>query len=257
MTNSPVFEKFKSLLPYFLLALLIIITYRLSGLFGIFLDFLRWGWHVISPFFYGLLLAYVINIPRGSIHKLLKKTNHQFILKRAKLLSLLSIILIMILLVFIVLNLLIPIIINSVEDFVENSEAYWLTITGFIDNIINLDILGVNLSEIDIVGVFNNIFSGFDFANIDFAAPIQAIAGAASSVFNGAIAFIASIYILVEKDKIKAYANKLLKIFLPEEARITVTEIFVRLNRNLRQYIRTQTIDGISWVLWQRLCCSS
>jgi len=59
------------------------------------------------------------------------------------------------------------------------------------------------------------------------------------------LAFISSIYILVEKEKGKALAHRMIKLVASETVYSTTIEGFHRLNQNFRQYIRTQTIDGL------------
>jgi len=56
-------KKLKSLLPYFLLALAIIVAYKLINEVTFFLNVISKIWGMVTPFFYGFLLAYIINIP--------------------------------------------------------------------------------------------------------------------------------------------------------------------------------------------------
>ena len=241
MINSPTIEKLKSLMPYFLLAILVIAAYRISGELMFFVNFIRWAWGVMSPFFYGFLLAYVINIPCGSIQKLLQKTQIQFITKRRKSLSLISVMLILALIVVLSLNWIIPAIVGSAILLIDSITDNWENIVQFIDNFNELE-----LFEISEEAIFYWLWGAIGNIGIDrLAAPFSAIVGAANVIFRGLISFIASIYIMIEKEKCKAYIDKLLRIFTTVKFRTTVKEIFSGLNKNLRQYIHTQTIGGI------------
>jgi len=243
MSNQTIREKFVSLMPYFLLALLIIAAYRLSGEMAVFFNFFRWGWGVISPFFYGFLLAYVINIPCGSIQKLLARSGVTFLVKRKKMFSLIIVMLIFATLIFLTLNLVIPAIVDSINFFRSNIENYIDSMAYFFDYFNGLDLFGLSISTDEIFSIVSGLFS--DFTLDMLAAPLGAIVGAANAVFRGAIAFISSIYIMVEKERCKAYINRLLRIFASDRFRNATIEIFTSLNKNLRQYIHTQTIDGI------------
>ena len=84
MRQSSTIAKFKSLMPYFLLALLIIAAYRISGEIESILGFFGWVWGIMAPFFYGFLLAYVINMPCGRIQRLITMSNVSFLVKRKR-----------------------------------------------------------------------------------------------------------------------------------------------------------------------------
>ncbi|MCL2565428.1 MAG: AI-2E family transporter [Defluviitaleaceae bacterium] len=243
MTKSPLLEKLKSLIPYFLLALAIIIAYRITGALNIFIDFFRLTWGVILPFFYGFILAYIINIPCSGIQKLLSKSTNKFVLKRKKMLSILIVFLIVALIVFLTLNLIVPAISDSVSFFFENVHIYWASIMGFIDYINGLGLFEFNFSPDEIINMLGDLFANFSMDTL--MAPINAVMGAATAAFSGVIALISSIYILVEKDRCKAYIDKLLRVFTSDGFRTVTISIFSGLNQNFRQYIRTQTIDGI------------
>jgi len=242
MTKSPI-DKFKTLLPYFLLAVAIIAVYRISGELELFFDFFRQAWGVVAPFFYGFLLAYIFNIPSSNIQKLLVKTNNTFIVKRKKVISLLIVLLLFVLLIVLVLNIVIPAVANSVAFFVANLPTYWGGVMGLINDFNNLDLFGLHINAESIIAQVSGLFENFSIDTI--WGPINAIMGAATAVFSGAIAFISSIYILIEKDNCKAYLNKLLRVFATDRVRITIIDIFSKLNKNFRQYIHTQTIDGM------------
>ena len=243
MPKSPITEKFKSLMPYFLLSLLIIAAYRISGELSFFFNFFGLAWGVISPFFYGFLLAYVINIPCSSLQRLLSKTNNKFIVKRKKSISLVIVLLALVAMIFLALNMVIPAIRSSVEALIEAVPGYLEDVTRFIDGFDDLELFGEMFSTEGILGFLGGWLTDLSWETL--MAPVGAIVGAANAIFRGAITFIASIYIMIEKERCKAYINKLLRIFATPKTREMTAEIFSGLNKNLRQYIHTQTIGGV------------
>ena len=243
MNKSPILEKFISLLPYFLLALAIIAAYRITGELGFFIDFVRQAWNVVSPFFYGFLLAYIINIPCGSLQKLMSKSRIIFIRKRKKMLSVLIVFSFLVVIIILILNLIIPAIVDSITFFVENIPVYWASVVLFIDYFNDLELFGMHISSEVIFNQLGNVFGEFSLDNI--LQPLNALMGVGAAVFSLLIAFISSIYILVEKDRFKALLIKLLKIFASRMVYIATIELFGRLNKYFRQYINTQTIDGM------------
>jgi len=241
--KSQISEKFKILLPYFFLAAAIILFYRISGEMSFFIDFLEASWRVISPFFYGFILAYIANIPIGSMQRLFSRSGSKFVQSKQRLLSVLSVFVVLILIVILALNLVIPAIADSITFFVENIPAYWDSLLAAVEAFNSLNLFGWYINTEFVMAIVWDIFAGFSFENL--LQPLAAIMSAGAVLFNGVIAFISSIYILVEKDKFKTYLRKLLRVFTSKEVSSTVLEIFGRLNENFRQYIRTQTIDGI------------
>jgi len=242
--HKPTLEKLISLMPYFLLAVLIIAVYRLSGELGFVLDFTRWAWGVMSPFFYGFVLAYVINIPCGSIQKLLTKTGNHHLVKRRKSISLVTVMLTFVLIIVLTLNWIIPTIVSSVILFIDYTlPERWESVVTLIDRFNEQELLDIQLSEDAILGYLLSLVTSIPLDRL--TAPLGAIVGAANVIFRGLISFIASIYIMIEKERCKAYIDKLLRIFTSDNFRITTKEIFSGLNKNLRQYIHTQTIGGI------------
>ncbi|MCL2841054.1 MAG: AI-2E family transporter [Defluviitaleaceae bacterium] len=236
MNNPLKLNRFKFLLPYFLLALAIIVAYRVSG--G--LHFFNQIWIVASPFFYGFLLAYILNMPCSSIRRQLARSKNKFIFKGQKLLSVLITLLILVLIIVVSLILIIPAITKSISLFIDSIPDYWESVVGYIHYINNLRLFRWNISEEKIFEQLGNMFGDFSIENL-----LRPIMNAGTAAIGGLVAFISAIYILLEKDRLIALIHRLFRVFASEKASFLATEVCVRLNKYFRQYIRTQTIDGI------------
>jgi len=235
---------FKFFLPYFLLALAIIIAFRVTGQMEFFFEMIGNVWNVILPFFWGFILAYIVNIPISGLQKLLVKTGNAFVIRRQRLLGVLSFLIVFAGLITLALNFIIPAIRTSVEFFQDNWEYYWASILRVVDDFNSLGLLAEPITGDTILPMLTELAQDFDLLGM-LSQPLSAILGVGTAVFNGVIAFIASIYILIEKDKFKKYLSKIIKVFFPENVGIGIVQIFHGLNVNIRTYIRTQTIDGI------------
>ena len=243
MNKYQIYAQFKTLLPYFWLAACVIVFYRAVTSIDFFLRFFLQVWNIISPFFYGFILAYIFNMPCSFIMRQLNKYGNNFIKKRQKLLSILIVFLIIILLIGIVLNIIVPAIITSVIFFIDNTPTYIEGIFGFVEYFNNLGLFGWYISPEGIFSVLASALEGLSMET--FAQPFNAIMNIGSTIFTGFIAIISSIYILVEKDRFKKFLHRLLNAFSPKMFNIAVVEIGARLNKYFRLYINTQTIDGI------------
>ena len=236
-------KKFKALLPYFLLALAIIIAYRAASELEFFTGIISRLWRIITPFFYGFILAYIANIPCGSIQKLLLKSKNKFIKKRNRAFSVVIVLILFALVFALALNLIIPALVNSISHFIANIPLYYDNTIEFIERFNELDLLGMHISVDTVRTAIGDLLHGFNLE--DLSAPLNALIGVGGALFTGLLAFISSIYILVEKDKFKAYAKRVLRALAPHDVYCAVVEYMDKLNQNCRQYIRTQTIDGL------------
>jgi len=186
------------------------------------------------------LLAYVINMPCGSIQRLLVKTKINFLVKRRRIVSLIIVMLILLFLIFLALNLVIPPVRNSIIFLSEVAPGYLELLINWINE---LGFFEVEATSEDIFAVVGAFFGDMTFETL--IAPLEVIVNFANALFRAAIAFIASIYIMIEKERSKLYINKLLRIFTTVKFREMIFEIFGGLNTNLRRYIHTQTIGGV------------
>lgn len=235
-------EKIKSLFPYFLLALSIFITYKAITEIKIIIDFIKQVWKIITPFFYGFILAYILNIPCGGIQKLLSKVKIKFICKHKKALSLFLVYIILAITVYLVLNLIIPAISGNISLFTANLPFYYGSIVQFVEYINSFELPGININAVEIVKLLQNFIQNLNVNSL--TSSFNALLGVSSAVFNGILAFISSIYILIEKDKIQKYFSRLLKIFTSTGVYNAIMNYTRKLNENFKQYIKTQTIDG-------------
>jgi len=233
----------KKLLPYFIFAVALILVYRLTEAFGYFAGFLGTTWGVLSPFFYGFILAYIINIPISGMQKLLVKTGSKFIIRRQKLFSVILVLLIIIGLIVLAMSFVVPAIGNSISFLIENSPTYLANIMRAVDNFNQLELFDWEINSENILALLGDLFAEIDMESA--MQPIAWLIDLGSAIFTGVIAFISSIYILVEKDRFKKYLANLLHVCTSQNINDAIMKSFGRLNQNCRQYIRTQTIDGL------------
>ncbi|MCL2235112.1 MAG: AI-2E family transporter [Defluviitaleaceae bacterium] len=242
MTKSQIFEKLKTLVPYFLVGLALIIAFRVSGSLYVIGDFVQAVWAILSPFFYGFLIAYIINIPVGFFQKLYSQSTNSFILKKQRGFALLTTFLIILGILAAASAFVFPAIISSIGELQENWGTYMEGINAAIANINALELFENDVVEIA-TGAVMGWLSDFQFENLQQI--VGTITGVGTTVFGAFVALIASIYILLDKDRIKALANKLLRVFTPHDFWQGAVAAGKRLNGYFRQYIRTQTVDGL------------
>ena len=197
--------KLKSLFPYFLLAVAVIAAHRILSELSFFAGIAASAWRIITPFFYGFLLAYVVNIPYGGIRRLLQKSRPAFLRRAGRPLAAILTVLFFSGLLFLVVYMLIPHVYRIAAFFIVNLPAYFERLLQYVDYFNSLELFGLYISAENLLAVIQNMVAGINLENL--AAPLNALFGVPMAIFTAVIAFISSVYILVEKRKFKKSRN--------------------------------------------------
>ena len=247
MNNKSV-KKIKSLMPYFILALAVIVANRAINELDRITDAISVFWGIVLPFFYGFVAAYIINIPCGAIQRLLSKSKNAFITKRKRVLSILIVLFLFLGIISLTLSFVIPAMVDSVSLFVANVPYIFANIMQIIEGTEELDILGFTLNISNILNQLHDFLANLNLGDLVLPS-LGAIIDASTTIFGGvfttAIASISAIYILFEKDKFKKFVDRFLRILTPQIVYRNIIKYAKSLNHSFRQYVRTQTIDGV------------
>jgi len=235
-------SKLKSLLPYFLLVIAAIVVHRLITEISFFTNAVGTIWRIVTPFFYGFLLAYIMNIPYSGMQQLLGKARFKFVKKRKKLLSAIFTFLFFALLLFLIVRLLIPHVYRLGSFFITNLPAYFEMTLRYIEYLNNLELFDIYISPESILAMLQDVIQQINIEHL--AAPINALLSLPMAVFTAVLTFISSIYILVEKDKFKKFLCRALTVFTPANVYSAIIDYGSRLNRNFKRYVHVQTLDG-------------
>jgi predicted PurR-regulated permease PerM len=228
----------RKLLVNLLLAVLVILAYKAIMSIEEIVTAFKSLMGTISPFFYGLLLAYVLNIPCNEMQKLLDKTNILFLKKRKKGIAIAFVYILLTFLLFFGLRMIIPAVYESVRLFINNFHVYYQRAQELLEHLNNISALDINLSMESLLPTIQN------FSLDSLFSSVNAIVGVSSGVFSGFLILISSIYTLIEKEKFKAFLTRVLKAFTTDTASTSIIRYADRLNLSFKQYIYTQTLDG-------------
>ena len=234
----------KLLLPYFLLAVAIIIAFRVISEVGFYFSIVRQFFGIVAPFFYGFILAYILSIPRGGLEWLLKKSKVTFLVKGSRGLSIILVYLLLLLFVSLVLNLVIPAVVRSVALFIENFPAHQDNVMRFIAEV---ELFGHSLDVDYIANAIQDWIQNFQIESV--FDHIGTVIEASSVIFSGLfvvfLTLVSSIYILLEKDRFRGFLRRMVQAFSSARVYEVIAKHAESLNKNFKQYIRTQTIDGM------------
>jgi len=230
------------LLPYLLLAVVVIVVWRIVTDISYVFSALSWFWGIILPFFYGFLLAYVLNIPCSALQKLYGRVRWGFIARKKRGLSVVSVYLLFILFIFFVLNLIIPQIYTSVAFFIANFQTYYDTAMAFVGSIehyVDMDLTGMIAEQLRPQNILD-LLQGF--TNDAFWGTV---ANVGTAIFRMFLALVSSIYILLGKDAFIRYFRRAWTAIFPPRVSSAIFKYAAALNHNFKRYLFTQTIDGL------------
>ena len=235
--------KLKSLIPYFIFAIGVIAAYKIITEISFFAGIAENIWNMTKPFFYGVLLAFIFNLPFSGLRKKLSNSKIKIIKKGSPAISAILTLLFFALIIFTILLLFIPYIIKSLTYFFAHLPSYYWGLINVINYINNLELFDININQAEILALLQD---NINILNIDnLSSTFKALFGVTSSIFTGILAFISSIYILIEKEKFKIFIRRTLTAFTSSKVCDLILLYTGKLNENFKKYIYVQTIDGL------------
>ena len=236
----------RSMLPYFILGVVLLIAHRLISEITFFTGGIRNFLTVIAPFLTGAGIAYILNMPCSAIERVTARAKYGFVKRKARPISVLCLFVIIVLIFVIILNIIIPAISRSITHFINEFHVYEAIFMQWMANLEQLDLPDFlpAINEDAILQMLLDFVQGINVEGL-LAGTVAGLGGAAMGVFRAFIAVISSIYILLEKNKIKGFVINLIAAASSEKTYNTIVIYAKKLNHNFHRYISTQTIDGL------------
>ena len=231
-------------LYWFTLAIAIIIIYKLLDNFTAIGQFLSNLFAILMPFLMGILIAYILYTPCKKVEECFQKTKFKLLRKRAKGFSIFTVYLIIVIILFILINVILPPIIMSISDLLNNLPNYYNNIINTLNNLPEDSFL-VKINAQDIVRKISEIDLG-KYISIEYITTyIKSVINFATGIFDVFVTIIISIYTLAEKDRIIKFLKKLASTLCKEETYELISTYFQRTNGIFFNFISGQVIDAI------------
>ena len=234
----------KKWMYWFWLGIAIIAVYKLldnfQDIMGVVQNFLQ----IISPFFIGILIAYLLYIPSRKIENTYKKSKSKILKKKARTLSITTVYIIFILIILILFNFIFPVLIESLTELVSNIQMYF-QIT--VDNYQNLPEDSILKSEVvdEIIKNVQNIDIK-QYVNINkITEYAKGAIGFVTSIFDIFVSFIVSVYLLSERGEILNFFRRLIKAICGEKTYKNIEKYFNNTNDIFFGFISSQLIDAV------------
>ena len=237
------------------------LLYFLITNFYVAISFIGNVFSVLTPFIYGLLIAYILKFPynffENKAFKFLDKKSPRA-KKHKKPFAILSTYISAIIVIVFLMLIIVP---SLAESFAELSKSLPTYAKSFeealdqcVDWINSTFGLSINLSNgvIDVIHQFTGLFSGGDLrktlseiASNIFPQVIDAAKGIYNVAYNWIIGIVASIYFLSCKDALCNQVSKLTKAYAPKRFKNKIFEVAKMSNDVCGNYIIGRVIDSL------------
>ncbi len=234
----------KKWMYWFTLAVAIILVYNLfDNIEGVSAFFGRLG-DILSPFFGGILIAYILYMPVKKFESIFTKSKMKLIRKKSRGLSIITVFLIIISLIVIASNIIFPILTESITDFALNFETYYKEALSSYEKLPSDSILKSEEIQNVVDEIQNiNIFEYINFDNVMKYA--QDAINAVTGIVDIFIAIIVSIFILLQRTRIIGAIKRLINAIFEERTYKNLNKIFNNSNQVFFRFLAGQFLDAI------------
>ncbi len=234
----------KKWLYWFVLGVAIIVVYKALDNFGDVMGSVQKFCDIITPFFAGIFISYLLYMPCRKIEQIYAKSKLKLVTKKARSLSILTVYLIIVILFVILINFILPVVFDSVVDLINNIQNYYeIAIQKYNhlpdDNILKGDMVNAMIQSMQDL----DIKQYFQLERI--LEYILSAINAITSVFNLLVAVIVSVYILAERKQILNALKKLAEAVLKEKTYKSLGKYFNNSNEIFFKFIASQFLDAI------------
>lgn len=237
---------FKSFwLPLFLFAAACICFYKALDKLPDVLGAVSTVLSILTPFIIGIIIAFLLYKPAFKLEEQLLKIKWRVVQKHSRGFSVLICYAVFLVIIATVLYLIIPRIISSLVNLVNNIPSYYEWCMNYLKTIAGTDgkILGFEISGIQKNINLSTILSFFDFGTLTKYA--TEIFKATSAVVDLSMAFVVSVYMLLGREHLIKVCGKLFCMVLP---RRRVQKLYYYISRSCEifyNYLYSQLIDAV------------
>ena len=229
---------------WLILGIVLITFYKVLDKFPDILEAVKGFLKVLSPFFIGILIAYILYTPCKKFEEYFKKSRFKIIKNSARTLSIISSYVIFIIIATIILNIIIPILIQSLTELINNIQYYGDVTIEKYQNLPEDSFLKNELITDFIKNVQNIDFS--QFINMErLAEYAKGALGFVNSIIDLFVAVIFSIYILSERTKIIKFLERFIKAVFGEKKFKHIDKYFKDSNKIFFGFLTSQLLDAV------------
>ena len=199
---------------------------------------------LLTPFVIGICIAYVLAIPCRKIELLCQQTKLDFLDKHRRGISVTAIYLLFIAIIALILLAIIPSLIRSITQFMEQLPSLLQGLVAWIGSLgISIDYrVFEKILESDFFSL-DKILSGFSFDNVNrYAKGVMSFGGALLDAFLG---IIVSVYLLLDRQNLGQMFRRIGHSFIPEKHLRVLGRYLHKIDEFVTLYISCQLVDAV------------
>ena len=234
----------KKWIYWFSLGVSLIVIYKILDSFSAIGNWFSNLFSILSPFIVGIIIAYILYIPSKKLERAFSKIKLKFISKKARGLSVFIVYLLLLLILFFAFKFIVPLLIESFQDLVNNLQSYYVGIKNSIadlpeDSFLKSDAVMKALNDL-------TTFKIEDYISMDkLTQYAQGVISFASGIFDIFVAFIVSVYLLLERNEIVKFFKKFAESSFKKDTYKNVTRYFKQSNEIFCNFLIGQLSDAI------------
>lgn len=234
----------KKWMYWFMLGLSMIIIYKIFDNFTEVTEVLGKFFTILRPFFIGIFIAYLLYVPCKKIEDAYKKSKNKIIKKGARRLSIITLYIIVFLLIVILFNVILPVVIESVKDLVNNIQGYFEIAISNYNGLPEDSVLKGDLVK-DTINNIQNIDIKQYFQLDKLMSYVISAYNIVTSLFDVFVSVVVSIYVLSERDEILKFLKKCARALFKEKTYKNMDKYFNNSNEIFFKFIASQFLDAV------------
>jgi len=228
----------------FLLGLALIVVYKAF-------DSLGWIWaaflrllSILTPFVIGFVIAFLLFGPVNRIDGFFRKRKAKFFQKAARPLAVLIVYVLALGLVAGLVYIVIPALVTALKDFIANVPVYYTNVMSFLQQYTQS---GGLLENFDVQGKINEMYAFVQqYLTVErMLSYLSSISQVTSSVVDGVMAIIVSVYMLLGRESLVAACKSVLGLVFKPRTMESMSLYGHKTARIFYNYIYSQLIDAL------------
>ena len=237
-------KELKKYIGLFVLGVALIAVYKTFDNFGDLLNWIGEFFALLTPFFIGFCIAYVLYVPCRKIEAFYQKTNLAPLVKHRRGIATATIYLVFFAFITLLMFAIIPALMESIGELIDQLPSL---IQGFISWINSFGIYEFSSKSLETLLNKNllsadKLLSEFSFDTMNRYA--KGVVSVGTALFHTFLGIIISIYILLDRHRMKKICTRIAESYIPASRRSFLGRYLKKVNEFIHLYISCQLTDA-------------
>ena len=233
-------KELKKYIGLFVLGVALIAVYKTFDNFGDLLNWIGEFFALLTPFFIGFCIAYVLYVPCRKLEAFCQKTNLAPLVKHRRGIATATIYLVFFAFITLLMFAIIPALMESIGELIDQLQGFisWINSFGIYEfSSKSLEtLLNKNLLSAD------KLLSEFSFDTMNRYA--KGVVSVGTALFHTFLGIIISIYILLDRHRMKKICTRIAESYIPASRRSFLGRYLKKVNEFIHLYISCQLTDA-------------